>query len=96
MIRHTISIVFDMAALLFVAALAVVLLVLVGVVRAEDRTRTFYNDKGQEVGRSERRGNTTIYIDASGRRTGRSERSSDGTSTFYDAQGRVIGRSRKR
>jgi hypothetical protein len=84
---------FDAAALL--AAALLITLVLVGFVRAEE-SRTFRNEKGQEIGRSITRGNTTVHKDAMGREIGRSERRGDGTTNYYDALGRSLGSSRER
>jgi hypothetical protein len=63
---------------------------------AEPQTRTLYNERGQEVGRSTMRGNTTTHKDAMGREVGRSERRGDGTTNYYDEKGRKIGSSRER
>jgi YD repeat-containing protein len=65
-----------------------------GIVRAEPMT-TYRNDRGQEIGRAEKRGNTTIFYDAKGRRTGRAERRGSET-IYFDASGRQIGTARPR
>jgi len=61
---------------------------------AEPQRRSFYNDRGQEVGRATTRGNTTTFYNDRGQATGRAERRSDGATIFYDAMGRQIGTSR--
>jgi hypothetical protein len=76
-----------------VAALALIMLVLIGHVRAEPlTTRTFQDSMGREIGRATTNGNTTTFRDSMGRETGRAVRSGNGT-TFYDNFGREIGRS---
>jgi hypothetical protein len=63
--------------------------------RAEpQQSRTLYNEKGQEVGRSiTRPDGSTTYKDSMGREVGRSERRGDSTN-YYDALGRSLGSSR--
>jgi hypothetical protein len=80
----------------FLVVLAVLLFGSVNSARAETQTRTHYNERGQEIGRSITRGGTTVHKDAMGREVGRSERKSDGTTNFYDAQGRSIGSAREK
>jgi hypothetical protein len=79
-----------------VLSIGMIVLMLLGVVRAsaEPQRRSFFNDKGQEVGRSTTRGNTTTIQDYMGREVGRTERRPDGTTNFYDSAGRIIGTSR--
>jgi hypothetical protein len=60
---------------------------------AEPHTRTFYNDKGQAIGRAEKRGGTTIYFDDKGQRTGRTERRGDQT-IYLNERGQRIGTSK--
>jgi hypothetical protein len=74
-------------------AMLLVLLVTLGHVRAEE-SRVFKNEKGQEVGRSVTRGNTTTLKNERGQEVGRSERRGDGTINFYDQSGRMIGTSK--
>jgi YD repeat-containing protein len=81
-------------ALATVLSVGMILLVLIGHVRAEERTRTFYNDKGQVTGQATTRGNTTTFSNDKGQVTGRAERRPDGTTNFYDDKGRIIGTSR--
>jgi hypothetical protein len=64
--------------------------------RIANSQRSFFNDKGQEVGRSTTRGNTTTIQDNMGREVGRTERRPDGTTNFYDSAGRMIGSSKDR
>jgi YD repeat-containing protein len=63
---------------------------------AEPQTRTLYNDRGQEIGRSITRGNTTTLKNERGQEIGRSERRGDGVTNYYDERGRMIGSSRER
>jgi hypothetical protein len=78
------------------AAFLVVLAVLLfGSAQAED-SKTFRNERGQEIGRSITRGNTTTLKDAMGREIGRSERRGDGTTIYYDERGRSLGSSREK
>jgi hypothetical protein len=80
---------------MLLAAIIIILLVLVGHVRAEPlTTRTFKDSMGREIGRSTTHGNTTTFRDSMGRETGRAVRSGNGT-TFYDNFGRETGRSLK-
>jgi YD repeat-containing protein len=60
----------------------------------QTQSRTLYDARGQEIGRSITRGNTTVHKDAMGREIGRSERRGDGTTNYYDALGRSLGSSR--
>jgi YD repeat-containing protein len=83
-------------ALAVVASVGMILLVLIGHVRAEERTRMLYNDKGQVTGQATTRGNTTTFSNHKGQVTGRAERSRDGTANFYDSMGRMIGSSKDR
>jgi hypothetical protein len=76
------------------AAMLLLLLILIGHVRAEERARTFFNERGQEVGRSVTRGNTTTFENSRGQATGRAERRPDGTIILFDDKGRMIGSSR--
>jgi hypothetical protein len=77
-----------------VLSIGMILLVLMGHVRAEPLT-VFRNDKGQIVGYGEKRGNsTTTFSNPLGQEVGRAERQRDGTTTFYDSAGRIIGTSR--
>jgi hypothetical protein len=62
----------------------------------QSQSRTFKNDRGQEIGRSITRGSTTVHKDAMGREIGRSERKSDGTTNYYSNDGRMIGSTRER
>jgi hypothetical protein len=77
-------------------SVAMIILVLIGHVRAEPQTRTFYNDKGQVTGTATTRGNTTMFSNDKGQVTGRAERRTDGTTNFYDEKGRMIGSSKDR
>src|SRR5690242_9129095 len=85
------------AALLLLAAIALILLVLVGHVRAEPLT-TYRDSMGQVHGYATTRGNTTTYEDAMGRQTGRSEAARrhdnllrrDGAADRYCAASEVI------
>jgi hypothetical protein len=53
--------------------------------QAEDQqTRTFYNDRGQEVGRATTRGNTTTFSNDKGQVTGRTERRENHFHEFRD------------
>jgi hypothetical protein len=79
-----------------VLSVGMIMLVLIGHVRAEERTRTLYNERGQEVGRATTRGNTTTFSNDRGQVTGRAERRPDGTTNFYDSMGRMIGSSKDR
>jgi hypothetical protein len=82
----------DAAALMVLAAIALILLVLIGHVRAEPlTTRTFRDSSGREIGRATTHGNTTTFQDSMGRETGRATKSGNGT-TFYDNFGRETGR----
>jgi hypothetical protein len=85
-------------ALATVLSVGMIVLMLLGVVRAsaEPQTRTFYNDKGQEVRRSTTRGNTTTFSNSLGQQMGRAERRPDGMVNFYDSMGRIIGSSKDR
>jgi hypothetical protein len=79
------------------AAFLVVLAVLLfGSARAEPQSRTLYDDKGREIGRSITRGGSTTFKDEKGREIGRSDRRPDGTTTYRDEKGRIIGSSRGR
>jgi predicted lipid-binding transport protein (Tim44 family) len=82
-----------LAMLGLLAAIILVLLILVGHVRAEE-SRTLKNEKGQEIGRSITHGNTTTFSNERGQQTGRAERRGDGSTIFYDAQGRMLGTSK--
>jgi hypothetical protein len=62
---------------------------------AEPQGKTFRDSMGREVGRSEQRGNATIYFDAMGRRVGRSERRGEET-IYFDDKGRRVGTERER
>jgi YD repeat-containing protein len=77
-----------------VLSIGMIMLMLLGVVRAEERTRTLYNDKGQVTGTATTRGNTTTFSNERGQSVGRAERRPDGTTNFYDDKGRIIGTSR--
>jgi hypothetical protein len=81
-------------ALATVLSIGMIMLMLLGVVRAEPLT-VFRNDRGQVTGYGERRGNTTTFSNSLGQQTGRSERLPDGTTIFYDAMGRQIGSARR-
>jgi len=83
-------------ALAVVLSIGMILLVLIGHVRAEERTRTLYNDKGQVTGTGTTRGNTTTFSNERGQSVGRAERRPDGTTNFYDSMGRMIGSSKDR
>jgi hypothetical protein len=83
-------------ALATVISIGMILLVLIGHVRAEERTRTLFNDRGQEIGRSTTRDGTTTYEDTMGRRTGRAERRPDGSTIYFDDRGRIIGTAKDR
>jgi hypothetical protein len=82
-----------MTAILFLVVL--VALFLSGA-HAEPQSKTFYNDRGQEIGRSEKRGGSTIYLDEKGARTGHSEKRGDGTTIYYDERGLRIGTTKER
>jgi hypothetical protein len=82
-------------ALAFVISVVLIMLVLIGHVRAEDRARTFTNSKGQEIGRSVTHGNTTNFENSRGQTTDRAERRPDGTTIFFDAKGRSVCSARK-
>ena len=77
------------------AAMLLLLLITLGHVRAEDRSQTFSNSKGQEIGRSVTRGNTTTFSNSLGQQTGRAERRPDGSTNFFDSMGRMRGSSRR-
>jgi len=66
-------------------------------VKAEERPRssTFYNDKGQEIGRSTTHGGSTTIQDNAGRDMGRIERRPDGSSNIYDSKGHQTGTIRR-
>jgi YD repeat-containing protein len=83
-------------ALAVVLSIGMILLVLIGHVRAEERTRTLYNDKGQVTGQATTRGSTTTFSNERGQSVGRAERRPDGTTNFYDSMGRMIGSSKDR
>ena len=86
----------DAVALALLAAMALVLLVLVGLVRAEPLTTHLSEDSsGREVGRAVTSGGTTALYDNLGRETGRATPSGNGT-TFYDNFGRETGRANRR
>jgi hypothetical protein len=87
---RTRSFAFDAAALALLAALALIVLVLTGHVRAEPLT-TYRDNMGRVQGYATTHGNTTTYQDAQGRQTGRAERRPDGTVQFYDVMGRSVG-----
>jgi hypothetical protein len=59
-----------------------------------EESKTFRNERGQEIGRSITRGNTTTLKDEKGREIGRSERRDDGTTIFFNQRGQEIGSSR--
>jgi hypothetical protein len=80
---------------LLLAAIALIVLVLIGHVRAEPQTRTFYNEKGQVTGRATTRGDTTTFRDSLGRETARAERRGNATN-FFNEKGQMIGSSRGR
>jgi hypothetical protein len=63
---------------------------------APAESRTLYNEKGQEIGRSITRGNTTSLKNERGQEIGRADRRPDGSTNYYDASGRMIGSSRGR
>jgi YD repeat-containing protein len=83
-------------ALATVLSVGMIVLMLLGVVRAsaEPQTRTFYNDRGQVTGTAMTRGNTTTFSNERGQSVGRAGRRPDGTTNFYDDKGRIIGTSR--
>jgi YD repeat-containing protein len=83
-------------ALAVVASVGMILLALLGVVRAEPQARTLYSDRGQEIGRAVKRGNSIQFYNDRGQEIGRSERKSDGVTNYYDERGRIIGTSRER
>jgi hypothetical protein len=58
------------------------------------QSRTFYNERGQEVGRSTTRGSETIFFNEKGQQTGRSEQRGDGTTIFFNDKGQRVGTSR--
>jgi hypothetical protein len=62
---------------LAIATLAVLALLAVRA-NAEQRTTTFRDALGREVGRAERQGGRTTFYDRMGRQTGRAERRPDG------------------
>jgi hypothetical protein len=76
-----------------VLSIGMIMLMLLGVVRAEPLT-VFKNDRGQVTAYGERRGNTTTFSNERGQSVGRAERRPDGTTNFYDSMGRIIGTSR--
>jgi hypothetical protein len=78
-----------------VASIGMILLILVGHVRAETQTRTFHNDKGQVTGRATTRGDTTTFSNERGQVTGRAERRGN-TTNFFNERGQMIGSSRGR
>jgi YD repeat-containing protein len=80
--------------LAFIISIVMITLVLIGQVRAEPQTRTFYNDKGQVTGQATTRGNTTTFSNDKGQVTGRAERRGN-TTNFYNDKGQVIGSSRE-
>jgi YD repeat-containing protein len=81
----------DTTALLLLAAITLIMLALTGFVRAEERMRTLYNDKGQVTGTAMTRGKTTTFSNERGQSVGRAERRGDGMTNFYDSAGRMIG-----
>jgi hypothetical protein len=74
-------------ALAVVLSVGMILLMLLGVVRAEDRTRTLYNERGQEVGRATTRGNTTTFSNERGQSVGRAESVQTARRTSTTARG---------
>jgi hypothetical protein len=82
-------------ALAVALSVGMILLVLIGHVRAEPVT-TFRDNMGRVQGYATKHGNTTTYEDRMGQQTGRAERRPDGTTNFYDSMGRMIGSSKDR
>jgi len=82
-------------ALATVLSVGMILLVLIGHVRAEPVT-TFRDSMGRVKGYATKQkpGSTTTYEDAMGRQTGRAERRPDGSTIYFDDRGRIIGTSR--
>jgi hypothetical protein len=78
----------------FLVVLGALLFGSVNSARAE--SRTLYNEKGQEIGRSITRGNTATLKNERGQEIGRADRRPDGTTTYRDEKGRIIGTSRGR
>jgi cbb3-type cytochrome oxidase subunit 3 len=77
------------------AAFLLVFLIIAGVIHAyAAEQRTIYNDKGQEIGRVEKRGNETQFFNNKGQDLGRAERGNNGT-TFIDNMGREVGRMKR-
>jgi hypothetical protein len=76
-------------------AIAIVALALLTATAVAEQGKTFHDSMGREVGRSERHGDTTIYLDAMGRRTGRSERRG-GETIFFNERGGRVGTERER
>jgi hypothetical protein len=62
---------------------------------AEPQSRTFTNERGQEVGRAVTQGNRTTFTNEKGQQTGSSVRQQDGSKLFYDSKGQYIGRKDK-
>jgi len=82
-------------ALAAVLSIGMILLVLLGHVRAEPGT-TFKNDKGQVTGYATTRGNVTTFSNERGQQTGRAQRRPEGSTNYYDDKGRIIGTSKDR
>jgi YD repeat-containing protein len=76
-----------------VLSIGAILVALVGPAPAGERTRTFYDEKGQEIGRTTTRGNTTTFFNNRGQEVGRAERRGN-TTNFYNDKGQMIGASR--
>jgi hypothetical protein len=93
--RENVAIVVVLA-LATVLSVGMIVLMLLGVVRAsaEPQTRTFYNDKGQVTGTATTRRNTTMFENERGQEIGRAERRPDGSTIYFDDRGRIIGTSR--
>jgi YD repeat-containing protein len=74
-----------------IVAIAAAVLVLIPAAAAEPlQTRTFYNERGQEVGRATTRGDTTTFSNERGQVTGRAERRGNATN-YYNEKGQMIG-----
>jgi YD repeat-containing protein len=85
------SLTLNVAALLFLAAIVLILLIMIGQVRAGERTQQFYNNKGQNVGSATTNSNGyTTFRNERGQVTG-SATTRGNTTTFYDSYGRQQG-----
>jgi hypothetical protein len=73
--------------------IAMIMLAMIGLARAEPQSQTFRNDLGQQLGRADRHGNTTIFRNERGQETGRAEFRPDGTTIYFNERGQRTGSS---